>query len=56
MQIDKREKMIPRGQNSLIFCNSDWGPMFGEGDLFLSDNCHSNRNSGSFFPCIYNSK
>ena len=56
MQMDKREKLKPRGKSNLIMCNKEWGPVFGDGDLYISDRCNVNRDSGGFFPNTYNTK
>ena len=38
----------------MIGCHKDWGPVFGEGDLYISDKCNKNSNSGAFLPKTYN--
>ena len=53
--MDRREKMVPQQDNNLICSNSEWGPVFGSGDLYISDRCNSNNFSGAFFPSTYNS-
>jgi hypothetical protein len=32
-----------------IVCASKWGPIFGFGDIFVSDNCNANSDSCTFF-------
>ena len=40
MQVDKKERMRPRNRKMQIFCKNDFGPMFGNGDLFISNHCN----------------
>ncbi len=47
--------MIPKDGNYLIYCNSTYGPTFGNGhDLVIHDQCNSNRSSYANFPHQYN--
>lgn len=52
--MDLYQRMIPNKDLNLIYCNSTYGPTFGDGhDLYLADNCHLNRSSYANFPYAY---
>ena len=54
--VDMKEKFVPQGDNYLI-CNYDsYGPTFGSSgwDIYIADDCSSNRNSCGNFPSVYN--
>ena len=47
--------MLPQKNEHLIYCDSEWGPVFGDGhDLKISDSCHLNQKSWANFPSTYN--
>ena len=54
IQLDRKEKMVPQEENHLIYCSREWGPSFGDDDIFIDDSCHKNENSCAFFPNSYN--
>ena len=55
LSFDLKEKMVPKDQNNLIYCDGSNGPAFGGGsDFFISDACHNNRSSYANFPYTYN--
>ena len=49
-----REKFVPQGDDKLIYCCSDRGPIFGDCDIAILDGCNSNSNSVANFPNTYN--
>lgn len=46
--------MVPNDGNSLMYRSKDYGPYFGNHDLYIGDQCHINRTSVSKFPSAYN--
>ena len=45
------EKFSPVSGKNLLCLRKDWGPMFGyNGDLWIADQCHNNKNSLVQFP------
>ncbi len=53
--LDLKEKFVPVGTNNLIYCNTDFGPTFGNGhDLFISDQCDANKDSCAIIATAYN--
>ena len=54
LSFDLREKLIPIETTSLILNISSWGPLFGGGnDMFVSDQCNINDNSGAGYISSY---
>jgi hypothetical protein len=55
LQVDLREKMTPITQEHLIKHLTDYGPIFGGGfDLYISNLCNANSNSGCYLGDTYN--
>ena len=52
--LDMGEKFVPQGDERSIFRHSDFGPVFGSGDISISDCCNSNSKSCARFPCTFN--
>ena len=52
-QLQLKEKMIPKSNDDLIYCQSGVGPAFGKGDLIISNNCNKNSFSEAKFPSSY---
>ena len=54
VSLDLKAKMLPEMKGDrLIYCQEDYGPTFGCGDLTISDRCNKNKNSFSNFPTTY---
>lgn len=50
-------KLVPKDGIQLIYCHSDFGPVFGcssAWDLFIKDNCFNIKSSGGEFVRFYN--
>ena len=46
---------MTKGDDYLIYSSSVNGPAFGYGlDIFITDRCNDNRESGANFPTTYN--
>ena len=56
LSVDMREKFVPQGDNHLIYNYDSHGPTFGSSgwDIYIADDCSSNRNSCGNFPSVYN--
>ena len=48
LQLDRRQRLVPTSNNSLLFCRNDWGPDFGRGALYLCDQCNIIPESTTF--------
>ena len=48
--------MVHNNSDKLIYCHSDFGPVFGSGcDLAIGDNCNADKGSSwACFPFSYN--
>ena len=53
--LDMGEKFVPQRDNSLIYRDSTYGPIFGTGnDIGIFDDCNNSNSSFVNFPNIYN--
>ena len=54
--LEMKEKFVSQSQNNLIIRFKDFGPTFGANlpDIWISDQCNTNRNSSASFPNCYN--
>ena len=52
--MDLREVFRLKDANKAIYCHTGYGPIFGGGhDMYISDGCNGNNNSGCSFPHSY---
>ena len=55
LSLDLLQKLVPQGENRLIYCLNDFGPIFGNGhDLYLADQCNTNSKSCASIGYTYN--
>ena len=40
--------MKRKESNNAIYCNYSYGPMFGNSDIYISENCNSSNNSSIY--------
>jgi hypothetical protein len=53
LQLDIKKKMLPNNENQLIINKNNYGPCFGNEDLWICDQCNTVANSKTDFPYSY---
>ena len=54
LSVDLGEVFRLKDANKAIYCHTGYGPIFGGGhDMYISDGCNGNNNSGCNFPYSY---
>ena len=51
--LDLKEKFKLKDANNAIRYHTSYGPMFGNSDFYLCDNCHTSNSSYCGFPTAY---
>ena len=55
LSLSEQKTMFAQDHTKLIFCQPTCGPVFGAGDIFISDQCQSSNNeSYTDFPKTFN--